>query len=70
MEHGYVLAHTQDAEGGRYGPYNIYVNRTYKFITTTAGSHTWTMASDNESYFTIDGGSVGDLRNVGIRSKL
>ena len=55
----------QDAEGGRYGPINIYVERTYKFITTTAGSHTWTIASDNESYFTIDGGLVGDLRDVG-----
>jgi hypothetical protein len=54
-----------ESEGGRYGPYHIDVNRTYKFITTTAGSHTWTMSSDNESYFTIDGGSVGDLRNVG-----
>lgn len=55
----------QSVEGGQFGPYNIYVNRTYKFITTTAGSHTWTMASDNESYFTIDGALVGDLRNVG-----
>jgi hypothetical protein len=55
----------QGVEGGQFGPYNIYVNRTYKFVVTTAGLHTWTMSSDNESYFIIDGALVGDLRNVG-----
>jgi hypothetical protein len=55
----------QDAEGGRFGPVGIYVERTYKFIVSTAGVHTWTMSSDNESYFTVDGALVGDLRNVG-----
>jgi hypothetical protein len=55
----------QDAEGGRFGPVGIYVERTYKFIVSTSGLHTWTMSSDNESYFTVDGALVGDLRNVG-----
>jgi hypothetical protein len=54
-----------DAEGGKFGPIGIYVERTYKFIVSTAGVHTWTMSSDNESYFTINGGLVGDLRDVG-----
>ena len=56
-----------DAEGGKIGPVNYYVERTYKFIVSTAGLHTWTMASDNESYFTIDGALVGDLRDVGYQ---
>lgn len=55
----------QDAEGGRFGPVGTYIERTYKIIVSTAGVHTWTMASDNESYFTVDGALVGDLRNVG-----
>jgi hypothetical protein len=56
-----------DIEGGKIGPVDYYVERTYKFIVSTAGFHTWTMASDNESYFTIDGALVGDLRNVGYQ---
>lgn len=56
-----------DIEGGKIGPVGYYVERTYKFTTPRSGLHTWTMASDNESYFTIDGGLVGDLRNVGYQ---
>ena len=56
-----------DIEGGKIGPVGYYVERTYKFIVSTAGLHTWTMASDNESYFTIDGALVGDLREVGYQ---
>jgi len=55
-----------DSEGGKFGPFSTYVERTYKFTTTRAGTHTWTFSSDNEAYFTIDGALVGDLRDVGF----
>ena len=55
-----------DSEGGKFGPFGTYVERTYKFTTTRAGTHTWTFSSDNEAYFTIDGALVGDLRDVGF----
>lgn len=58
----------QNVEGGKIGPIGYYVERTYKFITATAGLHTWTLSSDNESYFTIDGALVGDLRSAGSGS--
>ena len=54
-----------DAEGGRFGPFNVFVERTYKFITTRSGAHLWSFSSDNGAYFTIDNNLVSNLMEYG-----
>lgn len=47
---------------GAYGPRDIGVSRTYTFTAPVDGTYTWEHASDDDSYFTIDGALWGDLR--------
>lgn len=46
-------------------PINNYITIKYVFNVPTAGDYTWRFAVDNNGYFLIDGGIVGDLRSVG-----
>ena len=49
-----------------WSPVGVFVPRTYSINSQSPGTYTYSFAADNQSYFTIDGTLIGDLRNAPI----